>query len=285
MNTVQSKDGTTIAFDRSGNGPALVFVDGALCHRRFGPMPSIAKLMKPHFTVFAFDRRGRGESTDNAPYSVEREVEDIAALIQAAGGSACLFGTSSGAALALEAAARLKGVKKVAIYEAPFFFDEVHPPRPDNYLAKMTALIAEDRRGDALKLFMRTVGTPALFVNAMRLTPVWPKLKRVAHTLPYDLTILSDTRAGMPLSAERWASVTMPVLTAAGGKSPAWWQKAMKELADVLPNARYLTLPGQTHMVKASALAPALVEFFGNGIAHLPMDLDIKRADTLTQGG
>jgi pimeloyl-ACP methyl ester carboxylesterase len=262
--TVFSKDGTIIAFDKSGNGLPLVLVDGALCYRGFGPMRSIAKLLAPYFTVFTFDRRGRGQSTDTPPYSLEREVEDIEALIQEAGGAAFLFGTSSGAALALEAAVRLVGITKVALYEAPFFFDDARPTRPNDYLGKMTALVAADRRNDALKLFMRTVGTRAIFINLMRLTPVWPKLKRVAHTLPYDLTVLSDTRRGRPLAAERWASVTMPVLCAVGGKSPAWWQNAMKELADVLPNARHVTLAGQTHMVKASVLAPVLVEFFAN---------------------
>jgi pimeloyl-ACP methyl ester carboxylesterase len=264
MKTVQSRDGTAIAYDRSGSGPALVLVDGALCHRGFGPMPSVAKLLAPHFNVLTFDRRGRGESQDTAPYSVDREVEDIEALIKEAGGSVYLFGTSSGAALVLETAARLKGIKKVALYEAPFFFDDLHPPRPNDYLAKMTALIAQGRRADALKLFMSTVGTPAIAINVMRLTPMWPKLKRVAHTLLYDLTIVSDTRAGQPLSRERWTSVTMPALTAVGGKSPVWWQEAMKELSTVLPNARHLTLPGQNHMVKASVVAPVLTEFFAN---------------------
>lgn len=264
MQAVQSKDGTTIAYDRSGSGPSLVLVDGALCHRGFGPMPSIAKLLAPHFTVFNFDRRGRGESQDTAPYSVDREVEDIEALVAEAGGSAYLFGTSSGAALALEAAARLKGIKKVALYEAPFFFDDVHPPRPNDYVAKMTALVAQDRRADALKLFMSQVGTPAIAINVMRFTPMWPKLKRVAHTLPYDLTIVSDVRAGKPLSRERWTSVTMPALTAVGGKSPVWWQDAMNQLSTVLPNARHLTLPGQNHMFKAPAMAPVLTEFFCN---------------------
>jgi pimeloyl-ACP methyl ester carboxylesterase len=238
-------------------------------------MAAIARLLTPYFTVFTFDRRGRGESTDARPYSVEREVEDIAALIREAGGVAYLFGTSSGAALALEAAARLKSIQKVALYEAPFFFDDALPPRPDDYLAKMTALIAADRRADALTLFMRTVGTPAMFINVMRFTPVWGKLKEAAHTLPYDLTIVSDTKAGKPLSVERWASVTMPVLTAVGGKSPAWWQKAMKELAGVLPNAQHVTLLGQSHMVKASVLSPVLTEFFinsktvaANGVAY-----------------
>jgi pimeloyl-ACP methyl ester carboxylesterase len=270
MKTVQSKDGTIIAFDHTGRGPALILVDGALCHRGFGPLSSLAKLLAPHFTVFRYDRRGRGESSDTAPYSVEREVEDIGAIIEEAGGSACVFGTSSGAALALEAAARLNGVRRVALYEAPFFFDDIHPPRPSDYAAKMSALIGRNRRADALKLFMSTVGTPAIFILVLRFTPAWGKLKRVAHTLPYDLAIVSETRAGKPLSAARWASVTMPVLTAVGGKSPAWWQQAMNELAGILPNARHVTLPGQNHMVKASVLAPVLVEFFAEEAAAAP---------------
>lgn len=275
MKTAKSKDGTSIAFDRSGSGAALLLVDGALCHRGFGPMPAIAKLMASHFTVFNYDRRGRSQSGDTPPYAVEREIEDIEALIQEAGGSAYVFGASSGAALALEAAARLKTIRKVALYEAPFFFDDLHPPRPKDYLARMSALIAADRRGDALKLFMKTVGTPGIAVAVMQLTPMWPKLKAVAHTLPYDLTILADARAGSPLSAQRWASVTIPALTAVGGKSPIWWQDAMKALAAALHNAQHQTLPGQTHMVKASALAPVLTEFFGAatqdehlGLAH-----------------
>lgn len=264
MKTVRSKDGTSIAFDHSGTGPALILVAGALCHRGFGPTPSIAKLLASRFRVFDYDRRGRGQSSDTAPYAVEREIEDIDALIQEAGGSAYLAGLSSGAALALEAAARLNGIKKVAMYEAPFFFDDAHPPRPDNYVVQMAALISADRRSDALKLFMTTVGTPAIAVQVMRITPMWPKLKRVAHTLPYDLSILEDTRTGRPLSRERWESVHIPALTAVGGKSPGWWQKAMKELSDVLPNGRHVTLRGQTHMVKASVLAPVLTEFFAN---------------------
>jgi len=275
MNKVKSKDGTLIGFDRLGAGPALVLVDGALRHRGFGPMPSIAKLLASHFTVFNYDRRGRGQSGDTPPYAVEREIEDIEALIGEAGGLAYVFGTSSGAALALEAAARLNTIKKVALYEAPFFFDDVHPPRPKDYLATMIALIAANRRGDALKLFMKTVGTPSVAIAVMRFTPMWSKLIAVAHTLPYDLSIVSDSRSGSPLSPQRWASVTMPALTAVGGKSPAWWQDAMKQLADALPNAQHHTLPGQTHMVKANVLAPMLVEFFGAsaqerqvGLAH-----------------
>jgi pimeloyl-ACP methyl ester carboxylesterase len=264
MKSARSKDGTQIAFDQYGSGPSLILVDGALCHRGFGPMPSIGKLLAPHFTVFHFDRRGRGQSGDTSPYSVDREIEDIEAMVAEAGGSAFLFGTSSGAALALEAASRLPGVRKVALYEAPFFFDDVHPPRPDNYVAKLTELVAANRRSDALKLFMKTVGTPGFAIAILQLMPMWSKLKAVAHTLPYDMTIVSDKRAGEPLSARRWSSVTMPALTAVGGKSPGWWQDAMKALSKVLPDAQHCVLPGQTHMVKAQVLAPVLQEFFAS---------------------
>lgn len=263
MKSVRSKDGTAIAFDRSVSGPALPLVDGALCHRGFGPMPSITKLLASHFTVFNYDRRGRGQSSDTPPYAIEREVEDIEALIQEGGGSAYVFGASSGAALALEAAARLKTIRKVALYEAPFFFDDIHPPRPKDYLATMSALIATDRRCDALKLFMKTVGSRSIFIAVMRFTAIWSRLIAVARTLAYELTILADTRAASPLAPERWTSVTMSVLTAVGGKSPTWWQDARRALAAAPPNAQHRTLPGQTHMLKAKVLAPLLVEFFG----------------------
>jgi pimeloyl-ACP methyl ester carboxylesterase len=264
MKSVRSKDGTQIAFDQYGSGPNVILVDGALCHRGFGPMPSIGKLLAPHFTVFHFDRRGRGQSGDTPPYSVDREIEDIEAMIGEAGGSAYLFGASSGAALALEAASRLRGIKKIALYEAPFFFDDAHPPRPDNYVAKLTEMAAANRRGDALKLFMKTVGTPGFAIAIMQLMPMWSKLKAVAHTLRYDMTIVSDKRAGEPLSARRWSTVTMPALTAVGSKSPGWWQDAMQQLSRVLPNSQHRVLAGQTHMVKAQVLAPVLQEFFAS---------------------
>src|SRR5258708_27094946 len=262
MKKVLSKDGTPIAYDRTGKGPAIILVDGGLCYRASGPSGPLAALMAEKFTVFTYDRRGRGDSGNTPPYAVEREVEDIEALINEAGGSSFVYGISSGAALALEAANRGLPIKKLALYEAPFIVDDSRPPIPNDYLAQLNGLISEERRGDAVKLFMKLVGVPAVFVAIMRFMPAWSKLTAVAHTLPYDITIVQDNERGKPLPAERWASVTVPTLVVDGGKSPAWMRHGMQALADVLPNATHRTLEGQTHMVKPNVLAPALVEFF-----------------------
>jgi pimeloyl-ACP methyl ester carboxylesterase len=262
MNTVFSNDGTPIAFDRSGSGPALILVDGALCYRASGPMKPLAALLSQHFTVFTYDRRGRGDSGDRPPYSVEREVEDIDALINEAGGTAFVYGISSGAALALEAARRGLPITKLALYEAPFIVDDSHPPIADDFLPRLNALVAEGRRGDAVRLFLKLVGLPAIVITLMRFLPAWSKLTAVAHTLPYDITIVKGYQTGKPLPATAWASIAAPTLVGIGGKSPAWMRTAMHALAGVLPNATLSTLEGQTHMVGAKALAPVLVEFF-----------------------
>jgi pimeloyl-ACP methyl ester carboxylesterase len=213
--------------------------------------------------VINYDRRGRGDSNDTAPYSVEREVEDIASLIEVAGGSAHVFGISSGAALALEAANRGLAIEKLALYEAPFIVDDSRAPVPDDYLRRLETMIAADRRGDAIGLFMRQgVGLPAVFVAMMRIMPTWSKLKAVAPTVVYDAAIVYDYQMGRPLPSDRWSSVTMPTLVSVGGKSPDWMRNAMHALADVLPNARHSMLEGQTHIVKPEALAPVLVKFF-----------------------
>jgi pimeloyl-ACP methyl ester carboxylesterase len=262
MSTVVSGDGTTIAYEKTGTGPAVILVDGALCYRAFGPARPLAKLLSEHFTVYVYDRRGRGESGDTDPYAVQREVEDIEALVKEAGGSAYVYGISSGAILALEAAARIAGIRKLALYEAPMIVDDTHPPRPDDYLATMDALIAANRPGDAVKLFMKTVGAPGIAIAMMRLSPGWKKLKAVGRTLPNDFRILGDTGSGRPLPTDRWAAATVRTLVMDGGKSPAYMRNAQRQLADVLPNAEYRTLDGQTHMLKAEAVAPVLVEHF-----------------------
>ena len=263
MKTVTSKDGTRIAYDELGEGSPLILVGGALNTRTFGPNGSLAPLMAERFTVINFDRRGRGDSGDTRPWSVEREIEDLDALIEAVGGLAYVYGISSGAALALEAASRDLAIEKLALYEAPFVVDDSGPPLADDYLERLQGLVASDRRDDAIRLFMREgVGLPRVFVAMMRLMPAWSKLRAVAHTLPYDAAIVSDYRKGRPLPVEHWASATMPTLVAAGGKSPDWMRNAMSELAGVLPEAEHRTLEGQTHIVKAQALAPVLTEFF-----------------------
>ena len=263
MEKVFSKDGTAIAFERAGKGPAIILVDGALCYRASGPMAPLAALLAPRFTVFTYDRRGRGESGDTSPYAVEREVDDIDALIKAAGGSAFVYGISSGAGLALEAANRRLAITKLALYEAPFIVDDSRPPVPADFVQQLERLLAEGRRGNAVRLFMKAVGVPAVLVALMRFMPAWSRLTGVAHTLPYDMTIVLDNQRGKPLPVTRWTSATAPTLVVAGGKSPAWMRNAMQALARVIPNAKHYTLEGQTHMVSAKVLAPVLVEFFG----------------------
>lgn len=267
MSTVTSQDGTTIAYDRAGEGPPVILVDGALCHRRFGPAGPLAAKLAGHFTVYTYDRRGRGDSgRGTPPYAPEREVEDLAALIGQVGAPVYLYGISSGAVLALDAAAKLDGIRKLAVYEAPFVVDDSHPARPDDYLQRMDALIAADRRAEAVTTFMKTVGVPAFGIAMMRLMPAWRKLKAVAHTLPYDVRVLGDTGSGRPLPADRWAGATVPVLSMDGGKSPAYLRNGMRALAQVLPDAEHRTLPGQTHLLKPDAVAPVLVEFFGSDV-------------------
>jgi pimeloyl-ACP methyl ester carboxylesterase len=258
-----SKDGTTIAFEQHGSGPPIILIPGALCDRATGPNKALSKRLAEDFIVIVYDRRGRGESGDTQPYSVEREVEDIEALIDVAGGSALLYGISSGGALALDAAACLPDkVTQVAVYEIPFVVDDSRPPVPEKFSAQLDALLAAERRGAAVKLFMRAVvRLPSILVAAMPVFPGWAKSKAIAHTLAYDLAIMGETQRGEPLPSHRWASVTVPTLVAGGAKSPAWVRNAAARLAEVLPNAQHRLLPGQTHYVKADAIAPLLTEF------------------------
>ena len=258
---VVSEDRTAIAFDRIGHGSPLILIDGALCYRGVGPSGPLARELAQQFTVFTYDRRGRGNSGDTAPYAVEREINDVAALVNEAGGSAFVWGISSGAALALEATNRLRGIKKLALYEAPFIVDDSRPTTTNDWL-KIREAVAAGRRSAAVKFFLKSVGVPTFFIAVMRLMPVWSKLKAVAHTLPYDGDIVQDNQRGKPLLGSRWSSVTIPTLVMNGSKSPAWMRRGMQSLAKVLANTQYRSLPGQTHNVKAKALAPVLVEFF-----------------------
>jgi pimeloyl-ACP methyl ester carboxylesterase len=261
MSTVTSRDGTTIAYNRLGDGPPLILVDGALCHRGMGPMPALAKQLAGRFTVIVYDRRGRGGSGNTLPWSRDREIDDIAALITAAGGSASLVGVSSGAVLALDAAARGLPVPNVAVYEAPLIVDASRTPVPDDFIAGLERLVAQGNRNEVVKRFMRIVGAPAFVIALMRFFPNWPKLAAVAHTVPYDMTLLQGLQSGRPLPRDRWAALRSACLVLDGGKSPAWMRNGNKALADILPRSAYRTLPGQTHMVKVEVLAPALIDF------------------------
>jgi pimeloyl-ACP methyl ester carboxylesterase len=256
---ITSKDGTAIAYERSGVGPALIIVDGALCSRAFGPSRKLAQMLAPYFTVYTYDRRGRGESGDRQPYSKEREVEDIAALIEEAGGPAFVLGLSSGGALALESAAGGLDIKKVAAYEPPYVDVDGHQGSADHE-RQLKALIAAGNRAGALKYFMRTmVRVPAPVVVIMRLMPwIWRKLEAVAHTLPYDAAVMTDFR----VPTARLASIMIPTVAMNGSKTDVRLQKAARAVADAVPGAQHLTLAGQTHNVRPAVLAPEVVKFF-----------------------
>lgn len=252
MPTVTSRDGTTIAYTVQGQGPALILVDGALCSRDFGPMPAYSKLLAGDFTVYMYDRRGRNESGDTAPYAVDREVEDLAALIQGAGGRAHLYGTSSGAALVLSAAVRGLPIERMVLFEAPYTLGDFQP-----HADALWKLRKEERRGAAVRYFMcDVVGMPKLLGWLFSLFPMMKKLKAVAHTLPYDLTVMSDgavwTKAG---------SLTIPTLVIGGGKSPAPLKGAVEKVAAAIPGAEKVYLEGQTHNVAAAAVLPPTKEF------------------------
>jgi pimeloyl-ACP methyl ester carboxylesterase len=261
METVRSKDGTIIAFDRVGGGPSVIVVGGALSDRSAGA--PLAGLLSQGFTVITFDRRGRGDSGDAAAYAVDREVEDLGALVAEAGGAASVFGHSSGAVLALEGAVRGLPITRLAVYEPPFIIDDSRPLPTEDYVPRLTELISGGHRGDAVELFMTAaVGVPAEMVSQMRDSPMWPAMEALAHTLPYDNAVMGDTMEGNPASMKRWASVTVPTLVMDGGASPEWARNAVRLLVEVLPDAQRLTLEGQTHAADPEVAAPALERFF-----------------------
>lgn len=278
METVTSKDGTTIAFDRMGQGPAVILVGGALSVRSYALATQLPDSLSQHFTVIAYDRRGRGDSGDTPPYAVEREVEDIEVLTDDAGGAAFVYGMSSGAVLALEVASRIPDkIKKLVLYEPPFIIDDSRPPVPEDYVEQLNEAIAGDRPGDAVETFMtKAIRMPAELVAQMRSAPTsegpgddtamtqpeWAEMEKLAHTLAYDGMVMGDTMLGKPLPAERWASVTSPTLVLTGGNSETFFHTGAKALVGSLANAKHHILEGQDHAVSPAALAPVLVEFF-----------------------
>jgi pimeloyl-ACP methyl ester carboxylesterase len=267
MQEVTSKDGTKIAFDQSGSGPAVILVPGAFSYRKYPGQVQLAGLLAGRFTVISHDRRGRGDSGDTAPYAVEREIEDLEALIAQAGGSAYVWGFSSGAVLALEAAASGLNITKLVVHEPPFVVDGSDRRPPADFAARLTELIASGRRGDAVKYMMtKGMGAPAIAVTAMRLMPgVMPKLKAVANTLPYDAMLLNGYAEGKPLPAGKWASIIAPTLVLDGSKSPVSLRHAAQAITAVLPNAQHRTLAGQSHRNPSwTVIAPVLAEFFAS---------------------
>ncbi|BAU83746.1 alpha/beta hydrolase fold protein [Streptomyces laurentii] len=261
---VVSADGTAIAYETRGAGPAVVLVGGALMTG--AESAELAGLLAERFTVITYDRRGRGDSGDTAPYEPARESEDLEALIQGpAGGSAALFGMSSGAVLALEATARIGGaVTRLALYEPPFVTDGSRPPLPADYVAHLTELIGREAYGDAVEYFMTAaVGVPAEFVAGMRQAPFWASMEAVAHTISYDGRVMGDTMSGHPLPVDRWASVTVPVLVGSGDQGAPHILTGARELAEAGDNFTLRVFPGEEHAIAPQVLAPVLADFFG----------------------
>jgi pimeloyl-ACP methyl ester carboxylesterase len=258
MPHVISADGTRIAYERSGAGETVIVVDGAIGSRALGFSRRLGELLAHHFKVIVYDRRGRGESGDTLPYAVEREVEDIEALIAENGGTAALYGISSGAALALEAAVGLGArVSSIALYEPPFSNQDVDLWRA--YERELGELLAADRRGDAVALFMTFVGAPPEQIAPMRETPLWPLFEASAPTLAYDAAILGEERAVPTALAAR---LRVPALVMNGSASFPFMRDTARILAGSMPAGRYRELPGQRHDVDAEAIAPVLIEFF-----------------------
>ncbi|MFD7097529.1 alpha/beta fold hydrolase [Streptomyces xanthophaeus] len=264
MFEVVSSDGTAIACEQHGDaGPAVILVGGTLM-TRFRHTP-LASLLAGDFSVVNYDRRGRGESGDGPVYDVQREVDDLDALIERVGGGGpvLLFGMSSGAVLALEAVARGSAVSALALYEPPFIVDDARPPLPADYVDRMKAIVARGDAAEALTYFLTTgLAMPDEAIAQMRRTPVWAAWEAAAPTLPYDGQLMADFMSGLPLPTDRWRSVKVPVLVGYGSASETYLANGAKELAARGDNYTLHALPGQTHNVDPHALAPVLTTFF-----------------------
>lgn len=261
MQLVTSRDGTRIAYDKVGKGPALILVNGALATR--SSSSELAQLLAPHFTVYSYDRRGRGDSTDTKPYSVKREIEDMAAVIDAAGGSAHVYGKSSGAGLALEAASSLGDkVEKLAIYEAPYSEAEGAAEEWKAFRSKLDGLLAAGRRADAVTAFMKFVGAPDEAIAGMKASAAWPDMEAMAPTLGYDNAVLGDDRSVPVAMAAKVEAVTLVMDGSASAGPMPFMRPTADKLAKAIPDARRRTVAGQAHDVDSKVLAPILREFF-----------------------
>lgn len=256
-----SKDGTIIAYEKQGQGPAVILVPGALTTRLGWSGTGMARLLAPKYTVIAYDRRGRGDSGNTLPYALEREIDDIESLIDQTGGEACLYGHSSGAALVLEAALRLGDkVRKIALYEAPYNDDPRAQSAWKDYIKELTELLAQDRGGDAVALFMKYLRTPAEQIEGMRHAPSWPGLAAIGHTLAYDHTAILGDSAAVPV--ERVARIKVRTLVMGGSASYPFMRETARTLSRAIHGAQLRILEGQKHEVNAEVQAPVLAEFF-----------------------
>jgi pimeloyl-ACP methyl ester carboxylesterase len=261
MKTVTSADGTTIAFDQTGQGPAIILVGGAIQHRAIDPgTAQLAGLLSSQFTVIHYDRRGRGDSGDTLPFAIEREIEDLDALIDSVGGSASLFGMSSGGALVIETALALgPKVKKIAVYEVPYNSDAAARQAWRAYSRGLDDSLAANRRGDMATRFLALVGTPAEQIDGMRQTPVWSMFEAVAPTLTYDAAVLGE-EADVPIA--HVGALRVPTLVLHGSATYPFMAVTAAALTEAIPGAQHVTLEGQTHNVDPAVLAPVLERFF-----------------------
>ena len=261
MQQVTSQDGTRIAYDKSGTGPALILINGAFATR--SSTSELAKTLALHFTVYSYDRRGRGDSTDTEPYSVKREIEDIAALIDAAGGSAYVYGKSSGACLALEATSALGDrIKKLAIYEAPYSEAEGAAEKWREFRSRLDALLSADRRADAVTLFMKFVGASDEALAGLKASAAWPGMEAMAPTLAYDNAVVGEDRSVPVGIVTNIKAITLVMDGGASLESMPFMRPTADKLAKLIPNAQRLTIEGQDHDISSKILGPILLKFF-----------------------
>ena len=258
-----SADGTVIAFTAWGEGEPLIIIDGATAYPAINPTnEEMGRLLSDEFRTYAYDRRGRGQSTDTAPYAVEREIEDLAAVIEVAGAPATVFGWSSGAVLALDAAAAGLPITRLALFEPPFVVDDSRPPLPADYVERLDAAVAGGRPADAVELFMTaSVGMPAEAVDGIRQIDFWRVVEAVAPTIAYDGRIMGTTMSGGPLPRQRWAAVAVPTLVMHGTGTFPFIIAGTRALAGLLPTATLQAVKGEQHSAPAGVLASALRDF------------------------
>ncbi|NEY33179.1 alpha/beta fold hydrolase [Streptomyces sp. PRKS01-65] len=250
-----SRDGTPLSYERTGRGPVVILVSGALSTG--ATMAPLAAELSGRFGVVVYDRRGRGASGDTPPYAVEREVEDLAALIGAEGGEASLYGVSSGGALALRAAASGLPVRRVAVYDVPYVMDDAAASKRARYRRELDRALSQDRRGDAVELFLRHTGLGEEVIGGARRSPLWAGLERLAPSLAHDDAVLGDGRAPLSLLGR----ISVPVLALAGEAGPGWSREAARTVAGAVPDGSYRSLERQTHLAEPGVLAPVLAEF------------------------
>lgn len=258
---VTSRDGTRIAFEKWGKGPAIILVNGALSDR--SSSSELAALLAANFSVYSYDRRGRGDSTNTNPYSVKREIEDIEAVIDSAGGSAYVYGKSSGACLALQATSALGDkIKKLALYEPPYSDAEGAAKEWREFRAKLDELLAANRRADAITLFMKFVGAPDEVLAKLKASPAWPGMVAMAPTLSFDNAVVGDDRSVPVGIAAKVKAITLVMDGGASLEPMPFMRSTADKLAKIIPSAQRRVVEGQAHDVSSKVLAPILLKFF-----------------------